>query len=44
MQTPPRLPADSEEEKANQLVNPVEEAANALQPYRSAMERHKPYW
>ena len=39
----PRLRADSEEEKANQLVNPVEEAANALQPFRSATERHKPY-
>ena len=47
---PPKLPADSEEEKkalvkqeSNQVENSAEDAANAMQPFRSTSERHKPY-
>ena len=51
METPPRLPADSEEQKktlvneqeGNQVVFSAEDAASALQPFRSTSEVHKPY-
>ena len=51
LETPPRLTADSDKEKKslakeqenNQVVNSVEEAAKALQPFRSTLDRHQPY-
>ena len=50
LETPPRLTADSEEEKKsianeqenNQVVNSFEDAANALQPFQSTLDRHLP--
>ena len=50
LETPPRLSADSEEEKkalvneqeSNQVVNSAEDTPNALQSFRSISERHKP--